>query len=181
MSKSKRILLGVCGSIAAYKAADIIRRFQDKDYQVSVIMTKEAEKFITPLTLGSLSGEKVYQDMFDVSQEAWAMTHIKLTRETAAFLVAPATANIIAKLANGLADDLITCTALVARMPLLIAPAMNEEMFHHPVVQENLSKLKKIGAHLIEPIKGRLACGIDGDGHLAEVDDIVKATLKLIK
>ena len=181
MSKSKRIVLGVTGSIAAYKAGDIIRRLKERQFAVSVIMTREAGNFITPLTLAGLSGEKVYQDMFEATDETWARTHIGLAGEAAVFLIAPATANVIAKLAHGLADDLLTCTALATRAPIVVAPAMNDAMFHNKIVQENCGKLKKAGFHFVEPVKGELACGVVGDGHLADVDDIVKAVVRWSK
>lgn len=176
MPKNKTIVLGVCGSIAAYKAGDIIRRLQDSQAEVTVVMTKEAERFITPLTLAALSGRDVYTDMFEGS--AWSMAHIDLAKKADVFLIAPATANVIGKLANGLADDLLTTLAITTKMPVLIAPAMNDEMFANSIVQENCAKLKKHGFKFIEPVKGKLACGVVGVGHLADVEDIVKAVLK---
>ncbi len=187
MSSKKKIILGVTGSIAAYKAADLIRRLQEKDFEVSVIMTKEAEAFITPLTLTSLSGNNVYRDMFDdrVSAsgagEAWVMDHIRLAQEADLLLIAPATANIIGKIACGLADDLLTCTAMATAAPILIVPAMNEEMYKSKIVQSNCQKLKEAGIHFIQPVKGKLACGTTGIGHIADVDDIVKSVVKLVR
>jgi len=173
--KAKRIVLGVCGSIAAYKAADIIRRLQEKRCQVDVIMTKEAEHFITPLTLGSLSGKAVYSDMFE--NNAGSMAHIELAQQADAVLIAPATANIIGKLACGLADDVLSAFVMTTRAPVFIAPAMNEGMYTNAIVRENCAKLKKHGVKFIEPVKGKLACGIVGVGHLADVEDIVKAVV----
>ena len=175
MVKQKRIILGVTGSVAAYKAAEIIRGLTEKGFRVSVIMTKEAEYFITPLTLLSLSGEEVYRQTFDNAREAWQMPHIKLAQEADCLLIAPATANIIAKIAHGIADDLLTCVALGVKAPILIAPAMNTEMYQNKIVQENCTKLRKIGIKFIDPVKGKLACGIVGAGHIAHEDDIVKA------
>lgn len=172
----KKIILGVCGSIAAYKAGDLVRRLREKDCAVSVVMTKEAQQFITPLTLGSLSGNKVYTDMFE--EGAWTMAHIDLTKEADAILIAPATANIIAKIAHGMADDLLSTLVLTTDVPLLIAPAMNDEMYANAMVAENCAKLKKHGVKLIEPVRGKLACGVVGVGHLADIEDIVKAVLK---
>ena len=177
MSKNKKILLGVTGSIAAYKSADIIRRLSELGYKLSVIMSKEAEQFITPLTLGSLCGEKVHQDLFD--DDSWRMSHISLAKEADVFLIAPATANIIGKIANGLADDLITCTAMATQAKIIIAPAMNDQMFKNKIVQENLKKLKSLGMNFVLPIEGKLACGSFGEGHLAEVEDIVNAVVRL--
>ena len=182
MAKNKRIILGVTGSIAAYKAAEIIRRLKEKGLRVSVIMTKEAEYFITPLTLSSLSGEKVYRGLVDSEDiVSGRMPHIELAKEAEAILIAPATANIIGKLAGGLADDLLTCVCLAAQAPVLIAPAMNVEMYKNKIVQENCGKLKKLDWTFIDPVKGSLACGDFGEGHLAEVEDIVKAVERIIK
>ena len=175
----KKIVLGVCGSIAAYKAADMIRLFQEKGCDVTVVMTKEAAEFITPLTLATLSGKNIYSDMFtkEASGQAWEMGHIELSKADA-IVVAPATANMIGKMANGLADDFLTTLLIASRAPIFMAPAMNEDMYKNAIVQENCEKLKKNGVRFIEPVKGRLACGIVGDGHLADVQDIVKAVLK---
>ena len=169
----KRIVLGVCGSIAAYKAADLIRRLQDHGCEVQVIMTREATQFITPLTLATLSVKNVYSDMFE--SHSWRMAHIELARDTDAVLIAPATANIIGKLAGGLADDLLSTFVMTTRAPVFIAPAMNEDMYTNAIVRDNCSKLKKHGFKFINPIVGNLACGVVGIGHLAEVEDIVKA------
>ena len=174
--KVKQVILGVCGSIAAYKAGDIIRRLQDNHCEVTVIMTKEAAEFITPLTLSALSGRNVYGDMFD--KHSWRMAHIELARGADAVLIAPATANIIGKLANGLADDLLTTFVTTSRAPVFIAPAMNDQMYANAIVKENCDKLKKHGFKFIEPVKGKLACGSVGIGHLAEVDQIVKAVVE---
>ncbi len=170
----KQILLGVTGSIAAYKSADLVRRLMDAGYRVSVVMTKEAEFFITPLTLETLSGNKVLTGRFEDWVKDGHMSHIALAQNSAAVLIAPATANIIAKLAHGLADDILTCAVLATSVPILIAPAMNETMYHNRIVQENCQKLKDHGFIFIHPVKGMLACGIEGDGHLEEPENIVK-------
>ena len=175
----KRIVLGVTGSIAAYKSGDIIRLFVEKGFTVSVVMTKEAEHFISALTLSSLSGEKVYKDMFDES--SGSMPHIELAQKSDAILIAPATANTIAKIACGIADDLLTCIVLATKAPILIAPAMNVEMYQNKIVQENCAKLKKHGIRFIDPVKGKLACGTTGEGHIADEDAIVKAVLNILK
>lgn len=174
--QKKNIVLGVTGSIAAYKAADLIRRFQDKNCDVTVVMTQEAAEFITPLTLSTLSGKNVYGDMFSTSS-SWEMGHIELSKAHA-IIVAPATANIIGKMASGLADDFLTTLLITTKAPVFMAPAMNDQMYQNKIVQENCAKLKKHGVKFIEPTKGKLACGVVGLGHLAEVDDIVKAVLK---
>ncbi len=170
--KNIHVVLGVCGSIAAYKAGDIIRRLQEENCEVTVIMTREAAEFITPLTLSSLSGKNVYSDMFD--KYSWRMAHIELSRAADIVLIAPATANVIGKLANGLADDLLTTFVITSRAPVVLAPAMNDQMYANPIVRENCAKLKKHGFKFIEPVEGKLACGTVGVGHLAEVDQIVK-------
>lgn len=173
--------MGVTGSIAAYKAADLIRRLREKGLRVSVIMTKEAEKFISPLTLGTLAGEKVHSEMFDDKSDSWEISHVQLAREADVFLVAPATANTIGKLAGALADDLLTCLALATTAPIVIAPAMNENMYRNPLVQANCRKLKDGGVHFIDPVEGSLACGIVGQGHIAEIDTIVQQVVTLIQ
>jgi len=179
--KTKRIILGVTGSIAAYKAGDLIRRLRDKGFKVSVIMTEEAEHFITPLTLASLSGEEVYRGIFKKGDASWKMPHIELAEEASLLLIAPATANIIGKIANGIADDLITCIALATRAPILIAPAMNTHMYKNKIVQENCEKLKKHGIKFVDPVKGKLACGSTGEGHIAQEEDVMKAVMRSVK
>jgi len=174
--RTKQVVLGVCGSIAAYKAGDIIRRLQDNHCEVTVIMTKEAGQFITPLTLSSLSGKNVHSDMFD--KDSWRMAHIALAKAADIVLIAPATANVIGKMANGLCDDLLTTFVVTCPAPIFIAPAMNDEMYAKGIVKDNCAKLKKHGFKFIEPVKGKLACGSVGIGHLAEVEDIVRTILK---
>jgi phosphopantothenoylcysteine decarboxylase/phosphopantothenate--cysteine ligase len=176
--KVKRIVLGVCGSIAAYKAADLIRRLQEKHCEVDVIMTKEAAYFITPLTLAALSGKAVYSDMFE--HNSGNMAHIELARHADAVLIAPATANIIGKLACGLADDVLSAFVMTTRAPVFIAPAMNEGMYTNKIVRDNCAKLKQYGFKFIEPVKGKLACGVVGIGHLADVEAIVKAVVSKV-
>ena len=181
MAKTREIILGVTGSIAAYKACDIIRRLQDNGYAVTVVMTKGAEHFITPLTLASLSGREVYRDMFDEKEEAWQMNHILMGQRADILLIAPATANIIGKIASGIADDLLSCVAITTKAKILIAPAMNEEMYKNKIVQGNIAKLKNLGVHFIDPVHGKLACGTIGEGHLADVEDIVDRVVRLLK
>ena len=170
---AKHIVLGVTGSIAAYKAADIIRRLKEKGLKVSVVMTQEAEHFITPLTLSALNGGDVYRDMFENRLEQGRMPHIELAKADL-LLIAPATANIIGKLAYGLADDLLTCIALATKAPIIIAPAMNTEMLNNPLVQKNCETLEDLGVHIVFPVEGDLACGTHGLGHIAEVESIIK-------
>ena len=188
MSKSKEILLGVTGSIAAYRACDIVRRLQDAGHNVTVVMTKGAEAFITPLSLASLSGRKVYRELFEPCLPAgrednnvWQMDHILLAERANLLLIAPATANIIGKIANGIADDLLSCIALATKAKILIAPAMNTEMYKNKIVQGNIKKLRNFGVRFIDPPEGKLVCGTIGEGHLADVVDIVKSVERAIK
>jgi phosphopantothenoylcysteine decarboxylase/phosphopantothenoylcysteine decarboxylase/phosphopantothenate--cysteine ligase len=168
------LILGVTGSIAAYKSADIANRFVKDGIDVHVIMTASARQFITPLTFQTLTGRNVYTDMFEpVFYED--VRHISLAKKADALLIAPATANGIAKIAAGIADDYLSTVALAAwEKPLFIAPAMNSAMWENPVTQENLAKLKTRGAFIIEPKEARLACGDLGKGAMADVEVIVR-------
>ncbi|VAX37486.1 Phosphopantothenoylcysteine decarboxylase / Phosphopantothenoylcysteine synthetase [hydrothermal vent metagenome] len=169
MEEHRKIVLGVTGSIAAYKSADIIRQLQKKGFKVSTVMTKNAECFITPLTLSTLCNEKVYRE----TKHSLSMPHIDLMKGAQGFLIAPATANIIGKMANGIADDILSSVVLVAKCPIILAPAMNTAMYQNSIVQENVAKLKTHGIHFIDPVEGDLACGITGEGHIAPVEKIV--------
>ncbi len=176
----KNVVLGVTGSIAAYKAADVVRRLQDKGCDVTVMMTSGAEKFVTALTFEALTHRPVYTDMF-THEGAWDVAHVSLAKQADIFVIAPATADIIAKVAYGFADDFVACTALTTKAPVLIAPAMNDDMFSNPVLQENIEKLKKRGINFVAPKEGKLACGTVGVGALADVDVIVQAVVDLLK
>ncbi|MEK6714445.1 MAG: bifunctional phosphopantothenoylcysteine decarboxylase/phosphopantothenate--cysteine ligase CoaBC [Candidatus Omnitrophota bacterium] len=178
--KEKKIILGVTGSIAAYKGAEITRRLREEGMSVLVIMTKEAQEFITALTLETLSGNKVYKEMFG-EREYSDIEHISLAEQADLILIAPATANIIAKIAAGICDDLLTATVCATKAKVLITPAMNENMYLNKITQENIRKLKALGYKFVEPKKGRLACGKIGLGCLAEIETIIKEALKLIK
>ena len=180
MSKGlKPVVLGVTGSIAAYKACEIVTLLKKGRVDVHVLLTKEACEFITPLTLQTLSGNKVVSDMYAPPGE-WNPAHTALADAAGVVLIAPASANIIGKLANGICDDMLTCVVFATHSPVLIAPAMNEKMYRHRIVQENIAKLERIGYRFIGPIRGRLACGHEDIGHLAEVSDIVKETKRLL-
>jgi phosphopantothenoylcysteine decarboxylase/phosphopantothenate--cysteine ligase len=176
----REIILGVTASIAGYKACEIIRALKEDGFNLTVLMTKDAKEFITALSLAGLSRNKVYSEMFSDPQ-AWDIEHISLADKADLILLAPATANMINKLACGLCDDLISCTVLAAKAPVLIAPAMNTNMYEHKITQENIAKLKKIGYRFIGPEKGKLATGKIGIGHLADVDDIVKEVKKILR
>ena len=176
----KNILLGVTGSIAAYKAADITNLLTKAGHNVDVILTRGGQAFITPLTLQTLSKNRVYTDVFqeDYPRE---VKHISLAKKADLFLVAPASADVIGKLANGIADDMLTSVALALReIPRLIAPAMNTNMYENPIVQDNLEKLRKYGFEIIEPKEALLACGDLGKGALADVDVILKTAEKYL-
>ena len=170
--KHKNIVLGVTGGIAAYKSAEIVRLLVKAEANVRVVMTKNAQAFITPLTLQTLSGNLVSTDTFNLTQES-EIGHIRLADTADLILIAPATANMIAKLAHGLADDLLSTVLLVTRAPVVIAPAMNVHMYAHPITQENLKKLQRVGHSIIEPSEGELACGYEGKGRLADLDQIL--------
>lgn len=170
----KRILLGVTGSIAAYKAVDILRRLRDKGAEVRVAMTGHAGRFVTRLTFETLSGRPVLCDEFhDAGRTVAAIGHIEITEGLDAALIAPATANIIGKIAAGIADDSLTSSLMALGCPLFIAPAMNDRMYRNPIVQKNIRSLKELGARFIEPGTGSLACGSTGEGRLAETDRII--------
>lgn len=177
----KKILLGVSGSISAYKSADITSQLVKSGYQVDVIMTKSSTQFITPLTLQSLSKRAVHTDVMQESNLA-VINHIELAKQADLFLIAPATANVIGKLANGIADDLLSTVAmaLLPKTPKLIAPAMNTNMYHHPINQKNLATLKEIGYQEIEPKEALLACGDYGKGALADIPTIIEQVSLLL-
>ncbi|HKX12246.1 MAG TPA: bifunctional phosphopantothenoylcysteine decarboxylase/phosphopantothenate--cysteine ligase CoaBC [bacterium] len=178
--KNKKILLGVSGGIAAYKACEVTRRLTERGAEVRVVLTKAAEKFVTALSFQALSQHPVHSDLFNLTEES-EMGHIKLADEADLFLIAPATADVLAKLATGLADDLLTTAALVTRAPLLFAPSMNVNMWEKEVVQENIRKLQSRGCQMIEPAEGYLACGWEGKGRLAEPETIVAAVVERLR
>jgi len=175
----KKIALGVSSSISLYKACDIIRLFQQEGYQVRVIMTRNATRFINPYLFTALTGERTIVELFDEGQRP--IEHIALVDEVALYLIAPATANVIGKLAAGIADDFLTTFYLATKSPVLVAPAMNEAMFLHPQTQENIRKLKSLGVEFVEPEAGYLACGKKGPGRLAAPETIVVEGLRLIR
>lgn len=176
MENKRCVVLGVTGGIAVYKALDVISALRKKDVDVRVIMTKSATEFVTPLTFQSMSQNIVTTDMF-AEPKAWEIQHISLAKRADVFLVAPATANIIGKVANGIADDMLSTTIMATRAKVVFAPAMNTNMYTNPIVQENIAKLKKLGYEFIEPASGRLACGDEGKGKLAPASDIVEKVL----
>ena len=177
-----KIALGVSGGIAAYKAAEIVRQLQDRGAQVQVIMTAAAQEFVRPLTFAALSGEKVITSMFGSSAEEpnldSAVEHISVAQSIDCLLVAPATADTIAKFAQGIANDFLSTLYLASTAPVVLAPAMNVNMWEHPATKANLEILRKRGVHIVEPGSGYLACGMVGAGRLAEPEQIVAATLE---
>ncbi len=178
--ENKKIVVAVTGSIAAFKAAEIVSLMVREGAQVQVLMTKEAMEFITPLTLRTLSRNTVVCDMWDKTAP-WKPEHIDAAEWADLFLVAPATAHIIACFANGLAPEIVSSTYLATRAPVVIAPAMNEKMLEHPATCENLEKLRARGNIIIEPAEGRLACGSEGKGRLAEPTEIVERVADILK
>lgn len=179
MPKNKTIILGVTASIAIYKACDILRRLRQEGYVVNVVMTKEAQELIRPIVFQSLSANKVYTEMFGDSVD-WEIEHVSLADKASLVLIAPATANIIGKIASGICDDLLTCLVCATKAKVLIAAAMNENMYLNKITQGNIEKLKSLGYKFIEPKKGNLACGKFGVGCLAEVDAIVQEVKKAV-
>jgi phosphopantothenoylcysteine decarboxylase/phosphopantothenate--cysteine ligase len=170
----RTLLVGVCGGIAAYKCAAIVSSLRQAGADVHVIMTDAAQRFVTPLTFQALTGNPVHTDMFGEGT-AWEIAHIGLVRKTDAFLVLNATANTLAKLAHGIADNLLTASVLATRKPVLVAPAMNTQMLEAAATQENLRTLQDRGFSFIEPGAGFLACGEIGQGRLADEDEILGA------
>ena len=180
MFKDLNIVLGITGGIAAYKACGIVSYLKSEGANVNVIMTKNACEFITPLTLETLSGNKVITDMFERPDHR-DVEHISLARKADLFLIVPATANIIGKVANGIADDMLSTTIMATKAPVIFAPAMNDGMYSNLIVQDNIKKLKEYGYKFIEPATGHLACGYDGKGKLAKKEDIIDYVKVLIK
>lgn len=174
---SKCVVIGVTGGIAVYKALDVISALRKKDIEVHVIMTESASKFVNPLTFQSISQNMVVTDMF-AEPKAWEIQHISLAQKADLMLIAPATANVIGKISNGIADDMLSTTVMATKAKVLIAPAMNTNMYQNPIVQNNISKLKDFGYKFIEPASGRLACGDIGIGKLADVNTIVEGVIE---
>lgn len=180
MDNKKCVCIGVSGGIAVYKALDVVSALRKKDIDVRVIMTESATKFVTPLPFQSLSQNMVVTDMF-AEPKAYEIQHISLAKRADVFLVAPATANIIGKVANGIADDMLSTTIMATRAKVIFAPAMNTKMYENPIVQENINKLKKLGYEFIEPASGVLACGDEGKGKLADVNTIIDSVLNALE
>lgn len=179
MLKNKTVVIGVSGGIAAYKACDVVSRLKKLNANVHVIMTKSATEFVTPLTFQSLSQNYVVSDMFE-EPKTWDVEHISLAKKADVFLIAPATANVIGKVANGICDDMLTTTVMATTGKVLIAPAMNTNMYKNPILQRNINILKELGYNFVNPESGRLACGDMGEGKLASPEIIVNAVIDLL-
>nr|WP_225624156.1 bifunctional phosphopantothenoylcysteine decarboxylase/phosphopantothenate--cysteine ligase CoaBC [Thermoanaerobacterium thermosaccharolyticum] len=179
MSDSKNVVIGVTGGIAAYKSADLVSRLVKRNINVDVIMTESATKFISPLTFESLSHNKVVVDMFE-SPKFWEIEHIALAEKADVFAIVPATANVIGKIANGIADDMLTTTVMATKGKVVLAPAMNTNMYNNIIFRENLKKLDSLGYIIVEPDNGRLACGTYGKGKLADIGIVEDTILKYL-
>lgn len=182
MSSPKNIVLGVTGSIAAHKAVDIASLLTKDGFAVRVVMTRDAQRFVTPLPFKTMSRHPVVTDLYD-EEEGWKPAHIEMADSADLLLVSPATANVIAKLAHGIADDALTCIALALnpKAHVLVAPAMNGKMWQHAATQENVATLKGRGVQFVGPDEGMLSCGYEGVGRLAPVDQVVAKAVELLK
>src|SRR5207248_6445225 len=184
--EAMKIALGVGGGIAAYKAAEIVRLLQDRGIRLQVVMTRAAQQFVRPLTFAALSGEKVITDMFAAGDDKAepnidsAIEHIAVAQSIDALLVVPATADLLAKFAQGIANDFLTTLYLATTTPVVVAPAMNVNMWQHPATQANLEILRRRGVRVVEPGEGYLACGMTGPGRLADNDAVIAALMEAL-
>lgn len=178
--KKKTVVLGVTASIAAYKACDIINCMRQEGIDICVCMSHDAERFISALTLQTLSGSRVYRDMFETPADRDPL-HVSIAGRADLVLVAPATAHIISQVAAGLCDDLLSCLIASTKAPVLFAPAMNENMYNNRILQANIERLRQLGYHFIGPIKGHLACGVSGIGHIATTAAIITKAKTLLR
>lgn len=176
---AKTVGIGICGGIAAYKIADLVSKLRKSEFEVIIMMTESATRFIPPLTLRTLAGREVVTDLWTATQE-WKVQHVGIAEQLDLLVIAPATANFIAKMAHGLADDLLSTVVLANTAPVLVVPSMNTNMFENPVVQNNMQILQELGYHFMDPDSGLLACGVTGKGRLPEVDDILKQIQTLL-
>ncbi|MDR4508895.1 MAG: phosphopantothenoylcysteine decarboxylase [Candidatus Brocadiaceae bacterium] len=171
---SYRIVLGVTGSIAVYKAVEVVSRLVKQGNSVTVVMTPNAQRFVSPVTFRTISQNRVITDIF-IDDEVYSPNHISLAEQADLIVVAPATANIIGKIVSGIADDALTCAVMAAKSPVIIAPAMNDRMYMNPIVQDNIKKLINLGYTIVEPEEGRLCTGSIGIGRLASIEKIIRA------
>ena len=179
MGEKPCVVLGVCGGIAAYKACELLRTLQKGGADVYVVMTEHACRFVTPLTFETLSGHPVAVNLFE-RPATWEVEHIALAKRADLFLIAPATANIIGKMACGVADDMLSTTVMATRAPVMIAPAMNTGMWENTATQQNMATLRARGVHVVPPVSGHLACGDSGAGKLADVETIAQRALAVL-
>lgn len=177
--KDKKVVVGVTGGIAAYKTAHLVSNLRQSGAEVTVVMTREAQEFVTPLTFQALSQKRVVTDLF--TTERPEIAHVSLADWADIVIIAPATANIIGKIAAGIADDSLTCLVMATRAPVLLVPAMDCGMWNSPILQRNLETLKKYGFHIVGPEKGRLASGKVGMGRMVSLEDILAAARKILK
>lgn len=180
MLSGKNIVVGVAGGIAVYKVVDLVSRLKKQGANVYVIMTESATKFVTPLTFREISGNPVVADMW-AEITNWNVEHIALATAADLFLLAPATGNMIGKIASGIADDMLSTTVMATSAPIILAPAMNTKMYLNPIVQQNITKLTQLGYHFIEPGCGMLACGTEGIGRLPEAEVIINKVIEIVK
>ena len=179
MFENKNIVIGISGGIAAYKACELTSRLRQSEAEVFCVMTEHATKFVSPVTFGELSGHEVASDMFGHISH-WDVEHISLARRADAFVIAPATANIIGKIAGGIADDMLTTTVMATTAPVILVPSMNTNMYENPIVQENLKKLASLGYIIVEPESGHLACNTEGKGRYPKTEVILAALEKAL-
>ena len=179
-AQQSNVVVGVTGGIACYKAVELVRLLVKNGFNVRVIMTRGAMEFVTPLTFQTLSGHSVATETFSLTQES-EIGHINLADSADLFVIAPATANVIGKLASGIADDLLTTVVMATQAPVLLAPAMNVHMYENVIVQENLRKLHRVGYHIMEPAEGYLACGYEGKGRLPDPEKIIEEIERLVR
>jgi len=176
----KHVVIGVTGGVACYKALDLIRGLRRTGLSTEVVMTKEAEEFIRPILFQAVSGNKVMRgDLFNLPEE-WDVAHVSLADRADIVIIMPATANMIGRIASGICDDMLTCTVCATSAPVLFVPAMNSGMYKNKIVQENIAKLKKAGYHFTGPVKGKLACGAKGIGHVQDAEVIIQEVRRLI-
>ncbi len=175
----KHLIIGVTGGIASYKALDVVSRFKKNGFDISVVMTKNACEFVTPLSFQTISQNRVITDMFE-EPKTWEVEHIELTKKADAFLIVPATANFIGKVASGIADDMLTTTVMASKTPIICVPSMNTNMYENPIFQQNVTKLRDLGYYFMDPDSGLLACGDVGKGKLPDPQEIVDQTIAIL-
>ncbi|HTL47256.1 MAG TPA: flavoprotein [Verrucomicrobiae bacterium] len=175
--KGKNLLLILSGSIAAYKSGDVIKELREAGAKVTCVLTKGAQEFVTPLTLRAVSGQPVYGEFF-AADTPYDVIHTSLAEESDAVLIAPASANFIARLAAGMADDLASCIVLATRKPVIVVPAMNDQMYYHTLTQKNLATLREVGYEIVDPIQGDLVCGRTAMGHISDTKAILEVVAR---